>query len=111
RSTAASWSSKIARVSCSRRPISVLLPSSTLPAVMKRSTPVPVAAARSSSPSALMLEITFLLAALHRSVGGLIIHARGAALGDGGQHGFDDDFRGCCSGGGDRAGAGYVAHR
>src|SRR2546430_14525027 len=39
RATAASWSCKIARVSCSSRPISVLLPSSTLPAVIKRSTP------------------------------------------------------------------------
>ena len=36
-STAASWSSRICCVSCSRRPISVLLPSSTLPQVMKRS--------------------------------------------------------------------------
>jgi hypothetical protein len=40
RSMDASWSSKIALVSYSRRPISVLLPSSTLPAVMKRSRPV-----------------------------------------------------------------------
>ena len=35
-----SWSSNRRLLSCSRRPISVLLPSSTLPQVMKRSRPL-----------------------------------------------------------------------
>ena len=66
-------------VSYSRRPISVLLPSSTLPAVMKRRTP------RSSAGSfgwRVSSEISFFLAPLHRRVGGLVVHARRAALGD-----------------------------
>jgi hypothetical protein len=36
RSSTSSWSARMARLSNSRRPISVLLPSSTLPAVRKR---------------------------------------------------------------------------
>src|SRR4051812_830959 len=120
RCTAASWSSKIARVSCSSRPISVLLPSSTLPAVMKRSTPRWNASTEATPPGAVramlippsfgMLEITFLLAALHGGFRGLVVHAGGAALGDGRQGRLGDDLGG---GGGSRfhrAGAGDVAH-
>src|SRR6266853_1843777 len=83
RATAASWSSKMARVSCSSRPISVLLPSSTLPAVMNRSTPrsSEAWALRSISPSKLISEVAFLLAPLHGGFRSLIVHARRPALG------------------------------
>src|SRR6185369_576134 len=101
RATAASWSSKMARVSWSRRPISVLLPSSTLPAVMKRSTP------RSNSSTA-MLEVPFLLAPFHGGLGGLVVHARGAALGDRGDERFGDDLGRRGGGGLHRAGTGDV---
>src|ERR1035441_8336760 len=47
--TAASWSSYTLLVSCSSRPISVDLPSSTLPAVVKRSISCPRCASRNSS--------------------------------------------------------------
>src|SRR5882762_2100152 len=112
RATAASWSSKMARVSCSSRPISVLLPSSTLPAVMKRSTPrSPTAGAlRSISPSSVMSEVPFLFAPFHGRFGGLVVHARRAALGDRGQHGLGDDLSRCCGGGLHRASAADVTH-
>src|SRR3990172_3203096 len=114
RSTAASWSSRIARLSCSSRPISVLLPSSTLPAVMKRNTPssadcVP-AWLRSISPSMVMvLEISFFLAPLHGGIGGLVVHPGRAALGHGHLDGLGNDgfHRGGL--GFDRAGAAHVA--
>src|SRR5260221_9305897 len=101
----------MARVSCSSRPISVLLPSSTLPAVMKRSTPrsPTTGALRSISPSKLMSEVSLLLAPFHGRFGGLVVHARRAALGDRGQRRFGDDL-GCCRRIGlDRAGATDVA--
>src|SRR2546430_882598 len=112
RATAASWSCKIARVSCSSRPISVLLPSSTLPAVIKRSTPrSPTAGAlRSISPSKLMSEVPFLLAPLHGRFGSLVVHTRRAAFGDGGQHSLGDDLGGSRRDGFDRAGAADVPH-
>src|SRR5712692_2308248 len=111
RATAASWSSKIARVSWSSRPISVLLPSSTLPAVIKRSTPrSPTAGAlRSISPSKLISEVSLLLAPFHGRFGGLVVHARRPALSDSGQRGLGDDL-GCRRRIGlDRAGATDVA--
>src|SRR5258708_13793933 len=84
----------MARVSCSSRPISVLLPSSTLPAVMKRSTPRSSAAValRSISPRSVMLEVAFLLAPLHGRFRGLVVHARRASLGDRRQRRFGDDL-------------------
>src|SRR5256885_11694226 len=111
RATAASWSSKIARVSCSSRPISVLLPSSTLPAVMKRSTPrsSTAGAVRSISPSKVMSEVSLLLAPFHRGFRGLVVHARGPALGNRGQLRLGDDLGGHCRRGFDRAGAADVA--
>src|SRR2546423_5007073 len=112
RATAASWSSKMARVSCSSRPISVLLPSSTLPAVMKRSTPRSSVAVvlRSISPRSVMLEVAFLLAPLHGRFRSLVVHAGRASLGDGGQRRFGDDLGGSRRHGFDRAGTADVAH-
>src|SRR5712671_3426698 len=112
RATAASWSSKMARVSCSSRPISVLLPSSTLPAVMNRSTPrsSEAWALRSISPSKLISEVAFLLAPLHGGFRSLIVHARRPALGDRGQRRLGDDLGDRRGGGFHRAGATYVAN-
>src|SRR5260221_7528273 len=112
RAPGARWSSKMARVSCSSRPISVLLPSSTLPAVMKRSTPrSPTAGAlRSISPSKLMSEVPFLLAPFHGRFRGLVVHARRAALGDGRQHRLRNDLGGRRRIGLDWAGAADVPH-
>src|SRR5438105_6599739 len=112
RATAASWSSNIARVSCSSRPISVLLPSSTLPAETKRNTPRSSTASgfRSISPSKLISEVAFLLAPLHGGFRSLIVHARRPALGDSGQHGLGDDLSRRCGGGLHRAGATDVTH-
>jgi len=53
-SRAASWSSKISFDSYSSRPISVLLPSSTLPQVMKRSMPLCCCSSRYRSMSVAM---------------------------------------------------------
>src|SRR5258706_3793133 len=113
RATAASWSSKMARVSCSSRPISVLLPSSTLPAVMNRSTPrsSEAWALRSISPSKLISEVAFLLAPLHGGFRSLIVHARRPALGDRGQRRLGDDLGGRRGGGLPRAGATSYSHR
>src|SRR5437879_8980095 len=112
RATAASWSSNIARVSCSSRPISVLLPSVTLPAVMKRNTPRSSTAGgfRSISPSNLISEVSLLLAPLHGGFRSLIVHARRPALGDSGQHGLGDDLSRRRGGGLHRAGAADVTH-
>src|SRR5690348_1717352 len=102
----------MARVSCRSRPISVLLPSSTLPAAMNRSTPLSSEAdgLRSSSPSSATSEIPFFLASLHGGVGGLVVHARRAALGDRGQGGLGDDLGGSARQRLDRTGAADVAH-
>src|SRR3954447_5090714 len=96
RSTEASWSSKMALESNSSRPIRVLLPSSTEPAV----------ASRNSSIS----EIPFLLAVLHGRLGEPVVGPGGTSLGDaGGRHLLDD----LVDGGRHRlhrAGAVHVAH-
>src|SRR3984957_16100179 len=68
--TCASWSSKTCLESYSSRPISVLLPSSTDPAVVKR------------SRSSVILEIPCLLAVLHRRLRDAVIGACLAPLGD-----------------------------
>src|SRR5664279_1241431 len=107
RAIAASWSARMPRLSNSSRPMSVLLPSSTLPAVMKRSTP------RSSSSSggvrAFISEISFALAPFHRRIGSLVVHARGASLGDVGSRCLDDDLGNVRGDAFDGAGAGDVA--
>src|SRR6476659_1817309 len=108
--TAESWSSNTWRVSCSRRPISVLLPSSTEPQVMKRSRSISRCWARNWSSVrcasgfdtdfgaaatglvsiAAILEVTFALAVLHRR-GGIRFDGAALPLGSGGaQHLFDD---------------------
>src|SRR6266702_2259112 len=112
RATAASWSPRTALVSCRSRPISVLLPSSTLPAVMKRSTPRSsvCCALRSISPSRVISEVSLLLAPLHRGLGSLVVHARRAALGNGGARRLDDDLGRRRGRRFDRAGAADVAH-
>src|SRR5262252_6253730 len=93
--------------------MSVLLPSSTLPAVMKRRTPRSsiTGGGTSISPSGAMLEVPFLLAALHGRLGGLVVHARRAALGDRGHGRLGYDRRGRSRRRLDRAGAGDVSHR
>src|SRR5690606_12272670 len=125
-----SVSARMVLVSNSRRPISVLLPSSTLPQVRKRSRPVSMpgmfswadmfmipcgflvgrdersefrrsAPIRGSVAFRLWLnatygtacsEIAFALALLHRSFRGLVVHARGAALGDRRGGGLEKDL-------------------
>src|ERR671929_1771912 len=84
RSTAASWSSRIDLVSYSRRPISVLLPSSTEPAVATRTMP---AVAMSGGT----LEVALPLAVLHGRLGEAVVGPGGAPFGDaGGGHLLDD---------------------
>src|SRR5919202_1978991 len=77
-----SWSARIALASCSRRPISVDLPSSTEPAVARRSR-----SERATEPyplplRPLPLEVAGNLAVLHRGLADPVVGARLAALGD-----------------------------
>src|SRR6476646_7534389 len=91
--TCSSWSSNTCLESYSSRPINVLLPSSTEPAVVKRSrssvTSPPdrhrARRAREARPSKLALralEVPGLLAIPHRRLGYPVISPRLAALGD-----------------------------
>src|SRR6478735_2984842 len=96
RSTAASWSDRTDFVSWSRRPTRVDLPSSTDPAVARRSS---VAA---------ILEITLLLAVLHGGLGDPVVGARGAALGQRGGGHLEDDVGVRAGRGVDRPGARHV---
>src|ERR1700750_373916 len=80
-----SWSSKIDFESCRRRPMSVDLPSSTLPTVAKRR-----GAARSGSVIT-GSEVAQALAVFHAGLGDAIGGARGAALGDPGDGRLGDD--------------------
>src|SRR5215210_9425533 len=91
-----SWSERIDLASYSRRPISVDLPSSTEPAVASRS--VPTAS-----------EVAGNLAVLHRGLGGPVVRARLAALGDPGRRDLGDHVVERGRPRGDRAGAGHVA--
>src|ERR1700730_11724967 len=54
-------------------------------------------------------EVSLALAQLHGRIGGLVVHARGAALGDGGHRGLGDDALDRVGFGCDGAGAGDVA--
>src|SRR3954447_3421354 len=91
-STCSSWSSKICLVSRSRRPISVLLPSSTEPAVAKRSNSIrtvdstPAQRQARGAPKASVaspsLEVPLALAIFHRRLGELVVGARRATLRD-----------------------------
>src|SRR5918997_1586351 len=76
RATCSSWSSKIAFVSYSSRPMSVDLPSSTDPAVANRSS---------------SLEVSLTLPILHGGLGHAVVGARLAALGDAGRGDLGDD--------------------
>src|SRR5882762_7510546 len=110
RSTAASWSSWIARASYSRRPMSVLLPSSTLPAVANLSGCIE--RNRALTPIfGFHLEVPLLLPSFHRGFRGLVVHPRRAALGQPGDPGFLDDCFGVESIGLHRASTADVAHR
>src|SRR5438128_7189530 len=91
--TCSSWSSNTCFESYSRRPISVLLPSSTAPAVVKRrrssvTAPAPrhraSQHARAARPSEVLaaLEVAGLLAILHRGLGHPVVGSRLATLGD-----------------------------
>src|SRR3954470_21374729 len=123
--TALSWASHTWRVACSSRPISVLLPSSTEPQVMKRSKSMSRCCARNCSrvrgvsfadaftelvSEAAISEIPFTLAVLHGR-GGIRVDGAALPLGGGGaQHLFDDGRHG--GGGGHlRAGQRIAAQR
>src|SRR5687768_14719961 len=111
RSMAANWSSKMPFESYSSRPISVLLPSSTDPAVEKRRRSTATRCPQLQAPlRAPRLEVAFFLAVFHRRLRERVVGAGGAARGDpgGGRLGHDLLQRGRtrCDG----AGAGHVAH-
>src|SRR3954447_20801823 len=105
RARASSWSSKRALVSCSKRPISVLLPSSTEPAVVKRSRsvmmappargggPPPVSMVRGPGPTgpSTRSKIPLALAVLHGRLREPVVGAGGTSLGHpaGGRLGHD----------------------
>src|SRR5437870_4399779 len=111
RSTASYWSSKICFESYNRRPMSVLLPSSTDPAVAKRRSSVIGSLRSSLRCAARSSEVALALAVLHGGLGELVVGARGTPLGDpAGGHLGDDLLDG---GGGrlDRPGARCVADR
>src|SRR3954470_5493861 len=91
-----SWSSNMALVSYSNRPINVLFPSSTLPALLKRSMPVSTGEMFSIADT---LEISFLFAQLHGRLGSLIIHSGSAALRYPGHRRLGDDFCRRCGNG------------
>src|SRR3954451_15603473 len=77
-----SWSTRICFVSKSSRPISVDLPSSTEPAVTRRS----------SSVSRNSLEVANALPVLHRGFADAVVGARLAALGDARRRDLGDDL-------------------
>src|SRR3954453_11935851 len=103
-----SWSSNMALVSYSNRPINVLLPSSTLPALVKRSMPVSTGEICSIADT---LEIPFLFAQFHGRLRSLIIHSGSAALGYPGHRSLRDDFCSGCRSGLHWACARHIANR
>src|SRR3954469_4538610 len=103
-----SWSARIALASCSSRPISVDLPSSTEPAVARRrrsdrATP--------PCPLPLPLEVPGNLAVLHRGFADAVVRARLAALRDLRRRDLRDHVVQRGRGRRDRAGAAHVADR
>src|SRR5579871_4316185 len=95
RSTASSWSSKICLESNSSRPISVDLPSSTEPAVAKRSISIrrsPGGRGRRGGPGggSAPSEVPLPLAVLHRRLRRAVVDAGRPALGDAGDRGLGD---------------------
>src|SRR5271166_5310585 len=121
--TCASWSSKTCLLSNSSRPIRVLLPSSTEPAVVKRSRSsvtadplkpsarTPARGARPSNRSRRPLEVPGLLAVLHGGLGDAIIGAGLAPLGDRRRRDLQDDLLDARRPGQDAAGAAHVTDR
>src|SRR3954467_4176871 len=103
-----SWSARIALASWSRRPISVDLPSSTEPAVARRSRSERAIVPR---PLPLPLEVAGNLALLHRGLADAIVGARLAALGDLRAGDLGDDVVQRGRGRRDGAGAAHVADR
>src|SRR4051812_6798072 len=105
-----SWSARIAFASCRRRPISVDLPSSTEPAVARRSR-----SERATEPPwplwPLPLEVAGNLAVLHRGLADPVVGPRLAALGDLRRRDLRDDVVQGGRGRRDRAGAAHVADR
>src|SRR4051812_15060334 len=105
-----SWSARIAFASWSRRPISVDLPSSTEPAVARRSRseratrPLPL-------PLPLPLEVAGNLAVLHRGLADAVVRARLAALRDLRRRDLGDDVVQRGRGRRHGAGAAHVADR
>src|SRR6185312_9989037 len=79
-SSAASWSVRMLLLSYSNRPMRVLFPSSTLPAVMNR------------SKSILKLKVTVLFSVFHGGFGHLVVYARLAAFAGACSRYFTDDI-------------------
>src|SRR3954453_1618142 len=103
-----SWSDRIALASCSRRPMSVDLPSSTEPAVASRRSPERGGGA--PWPLELpLLEVARNLAILHGGLGDLVVGAGLAALGDPRRGDLVDNVAQRRRDRGDRAGAAHVA--
>src|SRR6478672_11443494 len=96
-----SWSTRICFVSKRRRPISVDLPSSTEPAVTRRS----------SSVSRNSLEVANALPVFHRRFADAVVRARLAALADACRSDLADSCLARRSVAHDAAGAGHVADR
>src|SRR3954452_4980287 len=103
-----SWSARIAFASCSSRPIRVDFPSSTEPAVARRSRSERAIEPR---PLPLPLEVAGNLAVLHRGLADAVVGARLAALGDLGCRDLGDDVVQGGRGRRHRAGAAHVADR
>src|SRR3954462_402489 len=106
-----SWSARIAFASWSRRPISVDLPSSTEPAVARRSRSDRATDAAPCPLLPLPLEVAGNLAVLHGGLADAVVGARLAALGDLRRGDLGHDVVQGGRGRGDRAGAAHVADR
>src|SRR6185503_5734524 len=106
-----SWSERIAFASCSSRPMSVDLPSSTDPAVARRMRSDRSRAGRPLPLAEAPLEVPGNLAVLHRGLGYAIVGAGLAALGDLRRRDLGDDVVQRRRGRADRARAAHVAHR
>src|SRR5215204_4533685 len=96
-----SWSTRICFVSKSSRPIRVDLPSSTEPAVTRRTSSVAMSAS----------EVANALPVFHRGLACAVVGARLAPLGHAGGGDLRDDLLERARLGGDGAGAAHVADR